>query len=113
MDASELHARRLNAKELLTPMKGDNFIFPVTDRTVKVCGGDQRLRTSTLNWDRPDRGEEQDNLRGESENAQNKSFTHVHLQYISTPGDFIYRHHVEPRVKLNVPTEESSPILRR
>ena len=28
MDASELHARRLNAKEKLTPMKGDNFIFP-------------------------------------------------------------------------------------
>ena len=25
MDASELHARRLNAKEVLTPMKGDNF----------------------------------------------------------------------------------------
>ena len=24
MDASELHARRLNAKEVLTPMKGDN-----------------------------------------------------------------------------------------
>ena len=25
MDASELHARRLNAKEVLTPMKGDKF----------------------------------------------------------------------------------------
>ena len=28
MDASELDARRLNAKEVLTPMKGDNFIVP-------------------------------------------------------------------------------------
>ena len=27
MDASELHARRLNTKEVLTPMKGDNFYF--------------------------------------------------------------------------------------
>ena len=27
MDASQLHARRLNAKEVLTPMKGENFIF--------------------------------------------------------------------------------------
>ena len=27
MDASELHARRLNAKEVLTPMKGDNLYF--------------------------------------------------------------------------------------
>ena len=25
MHASELHARRLNAKEVLTPMRGDNF----------------------------------------------------------------------------------------
>ena len=38
MDASELHARRLNAKEVLTPMKGDNFIFPVADGTVKIFG---------------------------------------------------------------------------
>ena len=48
MDASELHARRLNAKEVLTPMKGDNFIFPVAEGTVKTYGGEQRLRTSTL-----------------------------------------------------------------
>ena len=27
MDASELHARRLNAKEVLTPMKGEKIIF--------------------------------------------------------------------------------------
>ena len=38
MDASELHARRLHAKEVLTPMKGDNFIFPVEDETVKIFG---------------------------------------------------------------------------
>ena len=31
MDSSELHVRRLNAKEVLTPMKADNFIFPVAD----------------------------------------------------------------------------------
>ena len=62
MDASELHARRLNAKEVLTPMRGDNFKFPVADGTVKNSGGDQRLITSTLIRDRPDRGEERDNL---------------------------------------------------
>ena len=27
MDASELHARRLNAKEVLTPLRSGNFIF--------------------------------------------------------------------------------------
>ena len=28
MDASELHARSLNAKEVLTPQRSGNFIFP-------------------------------------------------------------------------------------
>ena len=68
MDASELHARRLNAKEVLKSMKGENFIFPVTDGTVKISGEDQDLRTSTLIRDNPDRGE-QDNLRGESDGS--------------------------------------------
>ena len=58
MDAFDLHARRLNAKEVLTPMKGYNFIFPVADGTVKVSGGEQRLRTSTTTWEAPELGEE-------------------------------------------------------
>ena len=33
--ASELHAQRLNAKEVLTPMRGEKFILPVADGTVK------------------------------------------------------------------------------
>ena len=39
MDASELHARRLNAKEVLTPMNGEKFIFPVADGTVNNFWG--------------------------------------------------------------------------
>ena len=58
-DASEIHARRLNENKVLTPMKGDNFIFPVADGTVKTPGGDRRLRPSTLTRDHPERGEEQ------------------------------------------------------
>ena len=54
MDASELHARRLNAKEVLTPMKGEKFTFPVSDGTVKISGRDQNLRTSTIIRDSPD-----------------------------------------------------------
>ena len=49
MDASELHARRLNAKELLTPQRSGNPIFPNADGTVKIFVREQRLRTSTLN----------------------------------------------------------------
>ena len=38
MDASEMHARRLHAKEVSMPMKRDNFIFQVADGTVKTPG---------------------------------------------------------------------------
>ena len=38
MDASEIHAKRLNAKEVLTPMNDENFIFQVADGTVKLSG---------------------------------------------------------------------------
>ena len=69
MDASELHARRLNAKEALTPHRSGNFLFPVADGTVKICGEDQELRTSTLIRDSPNRGEEQGNLQGESDGS--------------------------------------------
>ena len=68
MDASALQAIRLNAKEVLTPMKGDNFIIPSRRwNSKKISGGDQRLRTSTLIRDRPERGVEQEVLRGESD----------------------------------------------
>ena len=50
--------KRLKAKE-----------FPVADGTVKIYGGKQRLRTSMLIWDRQDRGEEQGNLQGESDES--------------------------------------------
>ena len=38
VDASELHARRLNAKEVLTPQRSGSFIFQVADETVKIFG---------------------------------------------------------------------------
>ena len=68
--------------------------LPFAERTVKISGGDQRLRTSTLIRDRPDRGEEQDDLRGESDESS------LPLQDSSQDGaeagnDFL--HHVEPR----------------
>ena len=119
MDASELHARRLNAKDVLTPRRSWNFIFPVADGTVKIFGWEQRLRTSTLTRERPERGEEQEILQGKS----NELHSPTPLQEDSTRDvedakrdfwtktrKFIDGHHVEPRVKLYVPREELSPI---
>ena len=38
MDASELHVRRLNAKEVSTSQRSGIFIFSVADGTVKIFG---------------------------------------------------------------------------
>ena len=117
MDASEIHAKRLNAKEVLTPMSGEKFIFPIADGTVKLSGGDQVLRNSTLIRARPDRGEEQGNLQGETHGSSSTPLQDSSLydgeagnDFWSISGNFIYRHHVEPKVKLYVPREASFPI---
>ena len=49
VDASEIHARMPNAKEVLTPMKNEKFVFPVADGTVKISGGDLTSENIHLN----------------------------------------------------------------
>ena len=113
MDASEIHSR-LNAKEVIFPKQGE-FIFPIADGRIKTPGGDQELRTSTSIRPRPIQGEgHADFLESEG------SFPQPHdslpdageaiNDFWSMSGSFIYRHHVEPRVKLFSPREESFPI---
>ena len=112
MDASELHARRLNAKEVSTPMKGETFIFPVAEGTVKTPGGGRRLKPSTLIRDRPERREEQEVLGGESDGLSSqplfKMTQHAmmrRLKMIAGLSREIF--FFEPRVKLYVPKAES------
>ena len=40
MDASEIYSKRLNAKEVIFPQKGE-FTFPIADGRIKTLGGDQ------------------------------------------------------------------------
>ena len=47
MDASEIYSKRLNAKEVIFPKEGE-FTFPIVDGRIKIPGGHQDLRTSTL-----------------------------------------------------------------
>ena len=65
MDASEIYSKRLNAKEVIFPQKGE-FIFPVADGRIKLPGGDQDLRTSTSIRQRPIQGESHLDFLGES-----------------------------------------------
>ena len=115
MDASEIYSKRLNAKEVIFPKLGE-FIFPITDGRIKTPGGDQDLRTSTLVRHRPIQGESNIDFHGESEGSlppPHDPFPDAGEtinDFWSMSGNFIYRRHVEPRVKLYSPREESFPI---
>ena len=115
MDASEIYSKRLNAKEVIFPKQGE-FIFPIADGRIKTPGGDQELRTSTLIRPRPIQGEGHVDFLGESEGSLPQPHDSLPVageavnEFWSMSGNFIYRHHVEPRVELYSPKEESFPI---
>ena len=102
-------------KRLYFPNK-ENFIFPIADGRIKTPGRDQELRTSTLIRHRPIQGERHIDFLGESEGSlpqPQDSFPDAGEainDFWSMSGSFIYRHHVEPRVKLYSPREELFPI---
>ena len=79
----------------------------------KTLGGDHYLRTSTLVRHRPIQGESNIDFLGESEGSlpqPQDSFPDAGEainDFWSMSGSFIYRHHVEPRVKLYSPREET------
>ena len=108
MDASEIYSKRPNAKEVIFSKQGE-FIFPIADGRIKTPGGDQALRTSTLIRPRPIQGEGHIDFLAESEGSLPQP--HDSLpdaeqalnDFLSMSGSFIYRHHVEPRVKLYSP----------
>ena len=85
----------------------------------KIFERAQRLRTSTLIRDRPERGEEHEVFRGESDGLSSptplqddstKYDAEAKHDFWSITGGFICRHHVGPRIKLYMPREESFPI---
>ena len=90
--------------------------FPIADGRIKPFGGDQELRTSTLIRHRSNQGESHVDFLGESEGSlppPHDSFPDAGAainDFWSMSRNFIYRHHVEPRVKLYSPREESFPI---
>ena len=58
MDASEVHLRRINAKEVWTPQRREDFIFPTVDGTAKLSGRDHEFREPTLRRKRTVRSED-------------------------------------------------------
>ena len=92
---------------MIFPKEKGEFIFPIADGRIKLSGGDQDLRTSTSRRQRPIQGESNIDFLGESEGSlpppPHDSFPDAGEainDFWSMSGSFIYRHHVEPRVKL-------------
>ena len=116
MDASEIYSKRLNAKEVIFPKETGNFIFPAADDRINLSGRCQELRTPTLIREHPIRGEGHVDFIGESEGSlppphdSSLDAGEAINDFWSMLGNFINRHHVEPRVKLYSPREESFPI---
>ena len=115
MDASEIYSKRLNAKEVIFPKQGGIYFS-------------NRRWTNQNTWRRS--GTENIHLDTGTSNSRRKSrrFSFRIRRVFSPPhdsfpdageamndfwfmsGNFIYHHHVEPRVKLYSPREESFPI---
>ena len=117
MDASEIYSKRLNAKEVIFHKEKGEFIFPIADGRIKTPGGDQDLRTHTSTRQRSIKGGSHLDFLGESEGCPpaplHDSFPdagEAMNDFWSISGNFKYRHHVEPRVKLYSRREESLPI---
>ena len=115
MDASEIYSKRLNAKKVIFPEEKE-FIFQSQMDESNLLGGDQELRTSTLVRPRPIQGESNIGFLGESEGSLPQTHDSLPVageainDFWSMSGSFIYRHHVEPSVKLYSPREESFPF---
>ena len=102
-------------KGVSKPKMVKNIIFPVADGTVKLSGRDHRIRESTLRRDQSVRsGDLRGDLQGSSDGSQQMDEmvddAEVRNDFWSIEGDFIHRHHVEPRFQLYVPKEETFPV---
>ena len=110
MDASD-YTRRINAREVLITQKGEEFIFPIADGTAKWSGRDYEFREPSLRLRQTVGSEDlSGELQGESEEPQPtepKNDAEARKDFWSIQGDFIYQHHIEPRVQLYVPKEET------
>ena len=78
-------------------------------------GRDYEFRVPTQRREQPVRSEdlsgEIQGESGESQPAESKDDAEARRDFWSIPGDFICRHHNEPRVQLYVPKEETFPFV--
>ena len=110
LDAPDIDPRRIKSKEVLISQQDDKFILPIAEGTAKLSGRDYEFRESQQRRHQPVRSEDlSGEIQGESEESQPAEPTDAEARadFWSIQGDFLYRHHTEPRVPLYVPMEET------
>ena len=116
MDASEIYSKKTQCQRGDISQSKKRIYFPIADGRINPLGGDQDLRTSTFERDHSIRGEGQREFLGEPEGSLPQpqdslpDACEAINDFWSMSGSFIHRHHVEPRVELYSPREESFPI---
>ena len=118
MDASEIHAKRDNAKELILIERVKIANFAVADETLQSYGRHQGLGKSTLIRNQLARGESRPDLLDESKGSPPSTYFQdsypgageARDSFWSISGNFIYRHHDERKVNLCTPREGLFPI---
>ena len=117
MDASEIYSKKTQCQGSNISQRKWKIHFPAADGRINLSGGDQELRTPTLMRDHPHRGESRRDFLGGSEGSPPPppqdslpDAGEAINDFWSMARNFIYCHHIEPRVKLYSPREESFPI---
>ena len=111
MEAFEIRARRLNATEILTSKKRWKLHPTSQVEQQQLFGRDQGIRKSTFVRGQPEEAKDlRDDLRGEWDVSQPMDTMmddrEARNEFWSMEGNYVYRHHVEPRVQLYVLEEE-------
>ena len=119
MDGSEIYSERLDAMEVIFLEREWQIHFSSRRWTIQTSsGGDQELRTSTLIRGSPNSRRRVEGIFLENQKGLFLPRPQDSLpdageatnDFWSTSGNFTYRHHVEPRVKLYSPRGESFSI---
>ena len=101
LDASDIHPRRLNAKEVLRTKNGE-FVFPVADGSANLSGTDCEFQEPTPRREstvrRGNLSRESQGDREEFRPEESKDDEEVHKDFWSIQGDSIYRQRIEPRI---------------
>ena len=94
--------------------ENDECVFPFADGTAKLSGRDYEFREPTPRREQSERRKVfSEKLRGvtrESQRTESTDDAEARGDFGSIQGDFICRHHTEPRVQLHAPKEETFHI---